>query len=142
MKRIGMTLAVMLGGVLLGTGEARACEGHATGADAPPELVEPAKEAASAEEARAAEESGPLLTAKCQCGSAADCTCKKGTCKCPKCKKPGRDVVEPLQGQRRTEEPRKVRYGASAGTFIQAGGQRFPCQKERSQRPRNGRGQL
>lgn len=64
MKRIGMTLAaVLVGGVLLAPGEAK-------------------KEPADA-----------LHAAKCQCGSAADCTCKKGTCECPKCKKPKRGAA-------------------------------------------------
>ena len=112
-----ITLTVLLGGVLLGTGEARACEGHATGAEVVPEAVEPAKQEAS-EKAGAVVEPGPLLTAKCQCGSAADCTCKKGTCECARCKKPKREVVAPLQGRSRTEAPRKVRYGASAGVFL------------------------
>jgi hypothetical protein len=110
MTRIGMMLAVVgLGGVLLGTGEARACAAHATG--------EPSKKEALAQ-AEAAVESDTLLTAKCQCSSAADCTCKKGSCECPKCKKPKRDVVESLQGQSRAPESRKVRDDASAGIFL------------------------
>ncbi len=112
-----ITLAVALGGVLLATGEARACEGHTTEAESVPEVVAPVKQEASAKEG-ASVEPGPRLTAKCQCGSAADCTCKKGTCKCPKCKKPKRDVVAPLQGRRHVPEPRKVGYGASAGVFL------------------------
>jgi hypothetical protein len=69
MKRIGMTLAaVLVGGVLLTTGEAKACESHRARAD-------------------------ELHAAKCQCDSAADCTCKKGTCECSKCKKPKRGVA-------------------------------------------------
>ena len=56
--------------------------------------------------------------AKCGCGSAADCTCKKGTCKCPRCKKPKRQVVEPLKGQTQAPRLHKARYDASAGLFI------------------------
>jgi hypothetical protein len=29
---------------------------------------------------------GPVGAAKCRCSSAADCTCKKGECKCKSCK--------------------------------------------------------
>jgi hypothetical protein len=109
MTRIGMTLAaVVAGGVLLVAGEAGACEGHAQAkADAPPAAVE-----------EKAEKAPELHAAKCQCGSAADCTCKKGTCECPKCKKPKRDVVEPLREQTRAPQPRKARYDASAGLFM------------------------
>ncbi len=41
------------------------------------------------------------VAAKCTCGGPADCTCKKGTCKCPKCGKrhEGRGVDQ-LQGAR------------------------------------------
>ncbi len=41
------------------------------------------------------------VAAKCTCGGPADCTCKKGTCKCPKCGKrhEGRGA-DPLQGAR------------------------------------------
>ena len=88
MKRIALT--VVWGSILFAAGEAGACEAHA--AQAPPA-------ASSAPEAAAArpEEPGkkPALdephAARCQCGSAADCTCKKGTCECAKCKKPGRE---------------------------------------------------
>jgi hypothetical protein len=91
MKRIGMTLAaVLVGGVLLTTGEAKACESHRAQADAPAQR----EKAAPAEMAPAkVDPADALHAAKCQCGSAADCTCKKGTCECPKCKKPKRDVA-------------------------------------------------
>lgn len=60
------------------------------------------------------------IAAKCTCGSPADCTCKKGTCKCPKCGKrhEGR-VVEPLNGTRDALRlPATARSDASAGMFI------------------------
>jgi hypothetical protein len=117
MKRIGMTLAaVVVGGVLLTTSEAGACEGHRAKADAPPAAVpsQPEKEAAPAK----ADKADELHAAKCQCGSAADCTCKKGTCECAKCKKPRREVVEPLKAEGRGREGHKARLDASAGLFI------------------------
>jgi hypothetical protein len=126
MKRIGMTLAAaVVGGVLLTAGQAGACEGHhARKADAVPVPVEPAREAAARTDPASTpapekkDGQGELHAAKCRCGSAADCTCKKGTCECPKCKKPRQDVVPPLEAEGRAQEPRKVRLDASAGVFI------------------------
>ena len=120
MKRIGMTLAVVVGGVLLTTGEAKACERHRARADAPPAVAPGQQEkAATAETAPAkADKADELHAAKCQCGSAADCTCKKGTCECPKCKKPRHDVVAPLEAEGRAPEVQKARLDASAGIFI------------------------
>jgi hypothetical protein len=122
MKRIGMTLAaVVAGGVLWTSGDAAACEGHRAKADAPPAAVEPSPEqkANSAETAPAkTDEAGELHAAKCQCGSAADCTCKKGTCECAKCKKPRHDMVAPLKAEARAPEVQKARLDASAGLFL------------------------
>jgi hypothetical protein len=122
MKRIGMTLAAaVVGGVLWTSGDAAACEGHSTKADAPPVAVEPSpqQQATSGETAPAkTDKAGELHAAKCQCGSAADCTCKKGTCECPKCKKPRHDVVAPLEAEGRASEVQKARLDASAGLFI------------------------
>jgi hypothetical protein len=105
MKRIGMTLAAaVVGGVLLTAGQAGACESHRVKADAVPAPVEPGQQekAARAEPAPAKkDEGGELHAAKCRCSSAADCTCKKGSCECAKCKKP------------------RQRLDASAGIFIQ-----------------------
>jgi hypothetical protein len=117
MKRIGMTLAaVVVGGVLLTTSEAKACESHRAKADAPPSVTPKEKAETAPAKADTADE---LHAAKCQCGSAADCTCKRGTCECPKCKKkPRQDVVEPLGAESRAPEPQKVRLDASAGLFI------------------------
>jgi hypothetical protein len=122
MKRIGMTMAAaMVGGVLWTSGEAAACEGHRAKADAPPTVVSPDSrpKAASTEKAPAkTDKADELHAAKCQCGSAADCTCKKGTCECPKCKKPRHDVVAPLKAEGNASEVQKVRLDASAGIFI------------------------
>jgi hypothetical protein len=118
MKRIGMTLAaVVVGGVLLTTSEAAACEGHRAKADAPPAAVPTKSEKEAAKEA-APMKTDELHAAKCQCGSAADCTCKKGTCECAKCKKPRRDVVEPLKAEVQVREVHKARLDASAGLFL------------------------
>ena len=57
--------------------------------------------------------------ARCSCASAADCTCKKGTCKCPKCgngKKAIRmfESLKPMDGKL----PDTARRDASAGVLI------------------------
>jgi len=118
MKRIGMTLAaVVVGGVLLTTSEAGACEGHRAKAEAPPAAVPSQPEKAASKEAAPAK-ADELHAAKCQCGSAADCTCKKGTCECAKCKKPQREVVAPLKAEGRGREAREARLDASAGLFL------------------------
>ena len=118
MKRIGMTLAaVVVGGVLLTTSEAGACEAHRAKADAPPAAVPVQPEKAATKQAAPAK-ADELHAAKCQCGSAADCTCKKGTCECTKCKKPRRDVVEPLKAEGRGREAHEARLDASAGLFL------------------------
>lgn len=57
---------------------------------------------------------GPESAAKCRCSSAADCTCKKGECKCKSCK-PSRQVLERLQGQAQQPAPPPAREQASAG---------------------------
>jgi hypothetical protein len=59
-----------------------------------------------------------LLAAKCSCGSKADCTCKKGQCKCAKCR--GRhDVLESLQEQGGGGQPvQDARLDASAGELL------------------------
>jgi len=124
MTRMGMLL-LAVAGVLLAAGDAQACackgqesscKKAAAAEQAPKDTQAPQQ--ASPEATTAPEESQELHAAKCQCGSAADCTCKKGKCQCPRCQKPKRQVVEPLQGQ--TQAPRlpKARYDASAGLFI------------------------
>lgn len=126
MKRIGMTLAAaVVGGVLFTAGQAGACEGHhAQKADAVPAPVEPGKRESAARtepapaEAKKKDAPAEVHAAKCGCGSAADCTCKKGTCECPKCKKRHQDVVPTLEAEGRAQAPREVRLDASAGAFI------------------------
>jgi hypothetical protein len=113
MKRIGMTVAAlwMAGGVLLTPGEGHACEAHGG-----------AKQQDSAARTRPAEsplkEVDELLSAKCQCGSKADCTCKKGQCECAKCKKHHRQVMDALPAQTPALKLEDARYDASAGVFI------------------------
>jgi hypothetical protein len=122
MKRIGMTVAAlwMVGGVLLTPGVGHACEAHGKGGTtqaAVPEVKED-----SAAQARPAEsplqEVDELLSAKCQCSSKADCTCKKGQCECARCKKPKRQVVDALREQTPALKLEDARYDASAGVFI------------------------
>ncbi|MDC0714985.1 metallothionein [Stigmatella sp. ncwal1] len=112
MKRIGMAVAVLglTGGVLLSPGVGHACEGgHATAPPAPSEprpKVQPLKEV------------DELLTAKCQCGSKADCTCKKGECQCARCKGGRQQVMDALREQNTGLKLEDARYDASAGIFI------------------------
>ncbi|MBX5482739.1 MAG: hypothetical protein IRZ16_13000 [Myxococcaceae bacterium] len=66
------------------------------------------------------------LAATCGCGSPADCTCKKGDCKCRNCKHhQGRAVeketrlLDPLTGQpAQPDLPQNARLEASGGTMI------------------------
>lgn len=102
MMRIGMTLAaVVLGGVVLSAGEARACEGHHAQAEAASRpSTAPSSEAKPADGAAVDKASpGEPHAAKCQCGSAADCTCKKGTCECAKCKKHHHEEQPPVEAE-------------------------------------------
>ncbi|ATB46955.1 metallothionein [Corallococcus macrosporus] len=122
MARIGMWVAggLMASGLLLAPGAAEACEAHRR----------PASEAKAAK--AAPPEAGPstgdverpldvldsLMAAKCQCGSKADCTCKKGSCECRKCKKAKRQVMDALRGQPAELKLDEARNDASAGVFI------------------------
>ncbi len=124
MTRMGMMLAaVTVAGVLLAAGDAQACacKGQESSCEkAAAEQAQAPRDTQAQQQAtpEAPAESQELHAAKCQCGSAADCTCKKGTCKCTKCQKPKRQVVEPLQGQTQAPRLHKARHDASAGLFI------------------------
>ncbi|WP_163868343.1 metallothionein [Myxococcus eversor] len=120
--------------LLLAPRAASACEAHAQAARAKSEeAAKPAPDTAAPEAAPAPEKPRPtggevdrpldaldsLMAAKCQCGSKADCTCKKGSCECSKCQKPKRQVMDALRGrpaELKLDEAR--RYDASAGIFI------------------------
>jgi hypothetical protein len=123
MKRIGLTVAALwlAGGVLLTPGVGRACEAHAKGGSTQAAAVPEVKKD-SAAQARPAEnplkEVDELLSAKCQCGSKADCTCKKGQCECPRCNKPKRQVIDALREKTPPLKLEDARYDASAGVFI------------------------
>jgi len=123
MVRLGTMGAVLLGSTLLGPLSASACERHAAASTAAPAPA--AKDAhghAGPLEPRAHEalvQAGQkLLAAKCSCGSKADCTCKKGQCKCSKCK--GRhEVLEALQQQGGGEPAEPLaRNDATAGVLL------------------------
>jgi len=122
MKRIGLTVAALglAGGMLLTPGVGHACEAHAKGGTTQAAVPEAKQD--SAAQARPAEsplkEVDELLTAKCQCSSKADCTCKKGQCECPKCNKPKRQVIDALRQQTPALKLEDARYDASAGVFI------------------------
>jgi hypothetical protein len=121
MKRIGLTVAALglAGGMLFAPGVGHACEAHKGGAT---QAAVPEPKQDSAAQARPAEsplkEVDELLTAKCQCGSKADCTCKKGQCECPRCNKPKRQVIDALREQTPALKLEDARYDASAGVFI------------------------
>ncbi|MCY1045355.1 metallothionein [Corallococcus sp. bb12-1] len=118
-----MTAGLVLGGLWLVPAPARACEAHAKAkpaskaqTPAPPQSSEAKPEAAP----RPLEELDRMLTAKCSCGSKADCTCKRGKCECSKCSgrhAPGQ-VMDALRGRPATQELQEARYDASAGVFI------------------------
>ncbi len=89
----------------------KATEKKEAPAAAPPE---PAKEGSILREVDEA------IAGKCSCASAADCTCKKGECKCPKCKGLKRHpVYESLKGSiDPLKIPQNAREDARAGIFI------------------------
>lgn len=117
MMRIGMTMAAVLAaGLLLAPESAHACEAHAQAARSSAGSKSAAKKDAAVESPL--KELDSLMAAKCNCGNAADCTCKKGTCDCSKCKKPHRQVVDALRDQGDAPKVREARYDASAGVFI------------------------
>jgi hypothetical protein len=122
MKRIGMTVAAlfMAGGVLLAPGVGHACEGH--GREAPAQQASAPVKKDGESQARPAQsplkEVDELLTAKCQCSSKADCTCKKGQCECSKCKGGKRQMMDALRNQAPALKLEDARYDASAGVFI------------------------
>lgn len=136
MTRIATMVAagLMAGGLLLAPGAARACEAHARAAgaakadkaEARPSGTRQAAEAGAAdsrasqrgEVERPLDALDALMAGKCQCGSKADCTCKKGACDCSRCKKPGRQVMDALRGRPAELKLEEARYDASAGIFI------------------------
>ena len=60
------------------------------------------------------------LSATCACGSAADCTCKKGTCKCPKCGTHNRKASRMFESLKPMDAklPNTARLDATGGVFI------------------------
>lgn len=64
---------------------------------------------------------GKLTTAAdCGCSGKADCTCKKGACKCAKCGKGSKSkVIDALKNNPDTAKlPETARFDATAGVFI------------------------
>lgn len=128
MTRIATLVAagLMAGGLLLAPGTARACEAHARAAaeakKADAKQAEPSEDASKAtqrgEVERPLDALDQLMAGKCDCGSKADCTCKKGSCECAKCKKPKRQVMDALRGRPAELKLDEARYDASAGIFI------------------------
>lgn len=123
MKRIGLTVAAlwMAGGLLLAPGVGHACEKHAQGGATQAAAVPEVKKDSAAQTKpaeRPLQEVDELLSAKCQCSSKADCTCKKGQCECPRCNKPKRQVIDALREKTPALKLEDARYDASAGVFI------------------------
>ena len=63
---------------------------------------------------------GTQVQATCNCKNAADCTCKKGECKCKKCGNGKTKVFDTLKGSNETTRlPDTARYeDARGGVFI------------------------
>lgn len=85
-----------------------------------PAAPAPEVKPAPAKEGSLIPELDQLIAAKCSCGSAADCTCKKGTCKCPKCGgKQQTRMFDALKGEQDLLKiPTDARRDATAGVFI------------------------
>src|SRR5690242_6743214 len=83
-----IALVVVWGGVMFAAGEAGACEAHAAKARATAPVSADSRREDTAPDAAAGKKDGvgEPHAAKCQCSSAADCTCKKGSCDCARCK--------------------------------------------------------
>ncbi|MBZ4334069.1 metallothionein [Corallococcus sp. AS-1-12] len=116
-----MTAGLLLGGLWLLPASAHACEAHAKAAASKGTAPRtPAPEARKDDAPRPLEEMDQLLTAKCSCGSKADCTCKRGKCECSKCsgRHAPRQVTDALRGRPATQELQEARNDASAGIFI------------------------
>jgi hypothetical protein len=115
-----MTAGLLLGGLWLVPATGHACEAHAKAATSKDAAPTKAPEAAKDAGQRPLEELDQLLSAKCSCGSKADCTCKRGKCECSKCKgrTAPRQVMDALRGTPATLETQEARYDASAGVFI------------------------
>ncbi|MGE6759196.1 metallothionein [Corallococcus interemptor] len=116
-----MTAGLLLGGLWLLPASAHACEAHAKAAASKGSAPQtPAPEAKKDDAPRPLEELDQLLTAKCSCGSKADCTCKRGKCECSKCsgRHAPRQVTDALRGRPATQELQEARNDASAGIFI------------------------
>lgn len=148
MTRISTWVAagLMAAGLVLAPGAAHACEAHARAAadakkaqaakaeatkadakqpEAPKAEQKPADGAADpkasgarGEVERPLDALDSLMAGKCQCDSKADCTCKKGSCDCSKCRKPKRQVMDALRGRPAELKLDEARYDASAGIFI------------------------
>jgi len=99
-------------GLMVVPASAFACPGESTEKPA-------ASEQPPAQEAQGAllQDIDVLVADKCSCHSAADCTCKKGQCKCKACKH--KRMVEPVKGTLDALKlPTEARWEATSGVFI------------------------
>jgi hypothetical protein len=122
-SRIVAVLGVV--GVALGATPAWAC-GSEEGGTCHCQHSQDSKSAKKAGEKKEAEKKveaaaaavDAALAAKCSCSSAADCTCKKGECKCPKCRRKT-PLFDALKGAKGTLVlPKEAGNNATAGIFI------------------------
>jgi hypothetical protein len=114
MKRLRQPLAMLAAGGLLLAGAGWAWPGthgqachlsHAHSASGPePRAPAPAP--------------GTLHADRCRCESKADCTCKKGQCRCPKCGRHRRQVLEALRQPTGDTRPAPARLEARAGLLL------------------------
>jgi hypothetical protein len=81
-----------------------------------------ASKSAPASAAQLQKDIDEAIAGRCSCSSAADCTCKKGDCKCPRCRSHHRgsgSVIGPLKSSVDPQViPAKARRDATAGLFI------------------------
>ncbi|QSQ27864.1 metallothionein [Pyxidicoccus parkwayensis] len=108
-----------------GAKKAEAATADAKKADATPDANEagavdstPKASPARGEVERPLDALDSLVAGKCNCGSKADCTCKKGSCSCSKCQKSRHQVMDALRGRPAELKLQEARYDASAGIFI------------------------
>jgi hypothetical protein len=118
---------MLIAAISLAAAEAFACDKHGGAAHGHPTAVKSAAAPqspvqTSSAELRLLEEVDKVFAEKCSCTNAADCTCKKGSCKCSKCgnrhRSPSR-MIAPLKGRSATLKiPSGARRDATAGIFL------------------------
>lgn len=118
--------AASAAGALFAAAPALACEAHQK-SEVGSKDARPAATGTASTEAHVLAPVDEVLAATCNCGSASDCTCKKGECRCKKCSKSGvkpapggsTRLIEPLKNQPRIlEVPQNALHEATGGILI------------------------